>query len=75
MRNRLVVVGRFLFWAVAIAVLVLSLGPQPRGPTLQLDKLEHLTAFIVLTVLAKFAYPGRRVAVLGVALVAAGRAY
>jgi VanZ family protein len=47
---------RFAFWAAATFALVMALLPHP--PVLPAsDKLQHMAAFFVITVLGRMAYP------------------
>jgi glycopeptide antibiotics resistance protein len=52
--------GPLAFWFTAFVVLGLALWPGDGGaPRLfGWDKLEHIAAFVTLTVLGRFAYPG-----------------
>jgi len=46
-----------VFWTVLAIVYVFAILPQQRAPTLGMsDKTDHITAFLVLTVLARSAY-------------------
>ena len=63
---------RWVFWACALAVLVLALMPiVPHMPSTGWDKSNHLLAFAALAVLGLWAYPGR-MAVLLLGLLAYG---
>ena len=53
-----------LFWAAALFALVMALIPHPPGASLLPDKVQHATAFIVLGLLGRFAYPRASAAVL-----------
>lgn len=52
--------GPLAFWFTAFVALGLALWPGDGGaPRLfGWDKLEHITAFVTLTLLGRFAYPG-----------------
>ncbi|MCC5995455.1 MAG: hypothetical protein JJU18_03670 [Oceanicaulis sp.] len=52
--------GPLAFWFTALVVLGLALWPGDGGAPRLLgwDKLEHIAAFVTLTVLGRFAYPG-----------------
>ncbi|VCU71660.1 VanZ like family protein [Pigmentiphaga humi] len=51
---------KLLFWAALLGTLALSLASTSVPlPTTGWDKTNHLLAFSVLTVLVRFAYPGR----------------
>ena len=46
-----------VFWTVVAIVYVFAILPQQRAPTLGMsDKTDHITAFLVLTLLARSAY-------------------
>ena len=58
-------VSCIVFWACAVAVLVLSLAPATAPmPSTGWDKTNHLLAFAMLAFWAHGAYPGRTAAVL-----------
>ena len=53
--------GRVAFWAALAVVVAMALLPGNDTPAFPWsDKVNHFTAFAVLTALARFAYPGRR---------------
>lgn len=47
---------RLLFWAAVVFTLVMALIPPPQLPLNPPDKLQHMTAFAVLTALGAAAY-------------------
>jgi VanZ family protein len=63
---------RAAFWSALLVIAALAFGPPvgPEGPE-HLDKLNHLLAFALLTVLAQAAYPDRPRAALRWALLLA----
>ena len=64
---------RWAFAAAVAGVLVMALLPAPpRLPTNPSDKIQHLIAFGVLTLLALPAFRGRPLAAVGLGLVALG---
>lgn len=48
---------RFLFWAAAIFAFVMAVLPHPPQVGHVSDKIQHILAFVTLTVLAVAAYP------------------
>lgn len=64
---------RFVFFgAVLFAVIMASLPQPPQIPGQPSDKLQHIIAFAVLTLLARLAYPGTKRWRLFVSLAALG---
>lgn len=47
---------RFAFWAAAVFALVMAVLPHPPA-VLMSDKLQHMAAFFVITLLGRAAYP------------------
>ena len=61
------------FWLATLCVSVLALAPPPYEVHLApSDKIDHLFAFLVLTMLAIFAYPRNRILIVPLGLVAFG---
>lgn len=66
---RLETLARAGFWVAATVALAMALNPQPpHMPAAFNDKLQHMTLFAGLTVLALGAYPNARRVALGLAL-------
>lgn len=62
-----------LFWLALAVTLVMALLPRPPvGPLGVNDKLQHMAAFAVLSLLAWLAFPRRRLSVLFLTLAAIG---
>jgi hypothetical protein len=62
-----------LFWLALVVTLVMALLPRPPVAALGLnDKLQHMAAFAVLSLLAWLAFPRQRLRVLFLALAAIG---
>lgn len=62
-----------LFWLALAVTLVMALLPRPPVGALGVnDKLQHMTAFAVLSLLAWLAFPRQRLSVLFLALAAIG---
>ena len=54
-----------LLWLAVAVAYVAAILPQTDAPSLGAsDKIDHMTAFFTVAVLARLAYPGRRVATL-----------
>lgn len=63
------------FWAAALFALVMASLPQPPSlPGSPNDKVQHIIAFVTLTSLAAFAYPGARLSIIFLALAGFGGA-
>ena len=63
------------FWAAALLALVMASLPQPPSlPGNPNDKIQHIIAFVTLTSLAAFAYPGARLTAIFLALAGFGGA-
>ena len=62
-----------LFWIALIIIYGLAIMPAPDAPSLGVgDKVDHIAAFLCLTLLARPAYPARSPALTGLALSAFG---
>ncbi|AOL93014.1 hypothetical protein [Porphyrobacter sp. LM 6] len=67
------VMARALFWLALAFTLVMALLPQPPAlPGTLSDKVLHVIAFAVLTLLAALAYPERRLGEVFLAMAALG---
>jgi len=61
------------FWVAMLFAYVSALVPGEEAPTLgSSDKIDHVTAFLVLTLLARLAYPRRPEWLIAIALSAFG---
>ena len=60
--GRLSGVFKVFYWAAALFTLVMALLPHPPIPALLVggDKVQHVLAFVALSLLASFAFPKRR---------------
>jgi VanZ family protein len=64
---------RFFFWASVVFAFVMAIVPQPpQLPGAPSDKVQHISAFLVLGALALFAYPRAPRLYLGAGLSAFG---
>ena len=62
-------VAKYLFWAAAAFAFVMAVLPHPpQVPGNPNDKLQHITAFATLSLLASFAYPATPLLILLVRL-------
>lgn len=60
MKSKIGLLSRWVFWACAFAILVLSLAPPSTPmPTTGWDKSNHVLAFATLAFFAHQAWPGR----------------
>jgi hypothetical protein len=67
--ERRLTILRTAFWAAALFALVMAILPQPpQLPGAPNDKLQHITAFLVLGGIASFAYPKTSPVFLGTGL-------
>ena len=69
-RTRRIDVLRLAFWSFALIAFVMAVLPKPPQllPGSPSDKVQHMTAFLVLGGLASFAYPRASPVFLGAAL-------
>lgn len=61
-----------LLWLTIIAVYFLSIMPPDDAPRLASDKVEHMTAFLTLTIMASLGFPKLSPGLIGVGLAAFG---
>lgn len=61
-----------LLWLTLIAVYFLSIMPPTDAPRLASDKVEHMAAFLTLTILAVLAFPRLSPGLIGAGLAAFG---
>ena len=71
-RPRILIMRFVFFGAVLFAMVMASLPQPPQIPGQPSDKLQHIIAFAVLTILARLAYPAARCLRLFVNLAAFG---
>lgn len=61
--------ARVLFWAAALFAFVMAVLPHPpQVPGNPNDKVQHIAAFVTLSLLGSFAYPGTALVALGLRL-------
>ncbi len=71
-RSRILIMRFVFFGAVLFAVIMASLPQPPQIPGQPSDKVQHIMAFAVLTLLARLAYPATKRWRLFVSLAALG---
>ena len=61
-----------LLWLTVVAIYFLSIMPPDDAPRLASDKVEHMTAFLTLTIMAALAFPKLSPGLIAAALAAFG---